>query len=164
MRKENNNDTNLSFGDYNKFFVLNQGEKERGSISDEIVFFVPIVLPDGSQEMSFVMDRIYGSKSSNVLMANISVIYKKYKKIKNVFPAAKLSVTVSEEALKSVGLDDNLLQTRLQEFFNNDLKISVSEKLTAFIPESALSDNYVEFGQAGARQHGTRELIGSIIK
>lgn len=165
MRKEANNDTNLSFGDYNKFFMMNKSEKEKGSISDEIVFFVPITMPDGSKEMSFVMDQVYGSKSSDVLLGNISAVYKKYQVLKKEFPNARLSVSVTSSAMKSVGLDGDILEKRLRDIINKKVEVVKFEELNAFIPKSALSDNYVEFGKSfSARQSGERQYSGLVLK
>ena len=164
MRKETNNDTNLAFGDYNKFYLMNQSEKEKGSISDEIVFFVPIKKPNGEQEMSFVMDRVYGSKTSDVLISNIISINKKYQALKKVAPGARLSISVSKDAMASVGLDFEILKKRLQEVDKNMKFEEKDEGLVANIPESALSDNYIEFGNGGARQTGERTFSGLIIR
>lgn len=164
MRKEANNDTNLAFGDYNKFFMLNQSEKEKGSISDEIVFFVPIAMPDGSKEMSFVMDQVYGSKSSDVLVGNVAAVYKKYQALKKEFPTAKLSISVTSAAMKSVGLDSDILEKRLRDMVNKKIEMVTFEELNAFIPKSSLSDNYIEFGTGSARQSGDRTFSGLVIK
>ncbi|MBU1039396.1 hypothetical protein KKC17_04215 [Patescibacteria group bacterium] len=164
LRKEINNDTNLAFGDSNKFFIINQTEKDKGSISDEIVFFVPTKDTAGNQEMSFVMDRVYGSKSPDILISNIISIVKKYKSIKKEIPEAKISVSVSQEAMSSVGLDAALLNKRLQSVLP-DIKVSESvQDLVADIPKSSFSDNYVEFGNGSSREHGERKFSGSIIR
>ena len=174
MRKEINNDTNLSFGDYNKFFLMNSSEKEKGSISDEIVFFVPVTIPngtpEGSKEMSFVMDRVYGSKSSDVLTGNIVTVYKKYQSLKRAFPDARLSLTVTNAAMVSVGVDAEILEKRVREAMQKDgqkdlaVELFSGDTLVATIPNSALGDNYVEFGQGYARQSGDRGFSGLILR
>lgn len=165
MRKEANNDTNLAFGDYNKFFMMNQSEKEKGSISDEIVFFVPITMPNGSKEMSFVMDQVYGSKSSDVLLGNITAVYKKYSALKREFPDSRLSISITSSAMQSVGLNGDILEKRLKDVLNKKIEIETFEELKALIPKSSLSDNYVEFGKgSGARQSGERQFSGLILK
>jgi hypothetical protein len=164
MRKEANNDTNLAFGDYNKFFMMNQSEKEKGSISDEIVFFIPITMPDGSREMSFVMDQVYGSKSADALLANITAVYKKYSALKKGFPDSKLSISVTSSAMTSVGLDSDILEKRLEEILNKKIKINTFKEINAFVPKSSLSDNYVEFGTGGgARSSGERKFSGLVL-
>lgn len=165
MRKEINNDTNLAFGDYNKFFMMNQGEKERGSISDEIVFFVPIKSLNGEEEMSFVLDRVYGSKSSDVLVGNILSVYKKYQALKKNSPSARISISISDEAMSSVGLNSEILKKKLSEILKDNIHMEELTELNVNIPKSAFSDNYVEFGKnASARQSGERQFSGLILK
>ena len=164
MRKEINNDTNLAFGEYNKFFMMNQSGKEKGSISDEIVFLVPIKKPDGKEEMSFVLDRVYGSKSSDVLIGNISSVYKKYQAIKKEFPNANLSISISREAMSSVGVDSEILKKRLVDIVKNINGSELVEGLNASLFKSKFSDNYVEFGDKGARESGDRTFSALIIK
>jgi hypothetical protein len=163
MRKEANNDTNLAFGDYNKFFMMNQGEKEKGSISDEIVFFVPTKASNGKEEMSFVLDRVYGSKSSDVLVGNILSVYKKYQSLKKVSPSARISISISNEAMSSVGLNSEILKKRLSEILKDTIHM---DEFTghAEIPKSAFSDNYIEFGGNSARQSGERQFSGLVLR
>jgi len=162
MRKEVNNDTNLAFGDYNKFFMMNQSEKEKGSISDEIVFFIPVKKPNGEQEMSFVLDKVYGSKSSDILISNIISINKKYQSLKQYAPEAKISISISNEAMSTVGIGADVLRSQLEKIMP-DMKFIETEGLIADIPKSALSDNYVEFGKGSARAHGEREFKGAVL-
>lgn len=166
MHKEVNNDTNLAFGDYNKFFMINQGEKsEKGSISDEIIFFAPIKNSAGEEEMSFVLDRVYGSKSSDILISNILSVYKKYNALKKGFPEAHLSISVSDEAMSSAGLNSEILKKRLSDILKNATYLEESKDLIADIPKSAFSDNYVEFGIGnGARKSGERSFSGLVLR
>ena len=164
LRKEANNDTNLAFGDYNKFFFMSQTEKEKGSMADEIMFFAPVTAEDGSKEMSFVFDRVYGAKSPDVFINHVATAYKKYQSLKQKFPDSKLSLTATKAALMSVGLDEKTFANRLKAILG-DVKIgSESANLTANIPKSAFSDNYIEFGGGGARSSGDRNFEGLIIK
>jgi len=165
MRKEINNDTNLAFGDYNKFFIINQGEKEKGSISDEIVFFVPIKALNGKEEMSFVLDVVYGSKSSDVLVGNILSVYKKYQALKKNSPSARISISISDQAMSSVGLNSEILKKKLSEILKDNIHMDEFTELNVNIPKSAFSDNYVEFGKnASARQSGERQLSGLTLR
>ena len=164
LRREANNDTNLAFGDYNKFFMFNQAEKEKGSVSDEIVFFVPIQKPDSSKEMSFVLDNVYGSKSSDILISNILSVFKKYKTIKKEIPEANISISVSNAAMSSVGLSSESLQRRLLKLLEGVRSVEQFENLIAEIPKSVLSDNYVEFADGGARQTGERQFSGLVLR
>ncbi len=164
LRREANNDTNLAFGDYNKFFLINQAEKEKGSISDEIIFFVPLKTPDGTTEMSFVMDRVYGSKSPDVLVSNILSVFKKYQAIKKDIPEARISIAVSGEAMSSVGLSSELLEKRLKAVLPETKFTGYPDDLTATIPKSPFGDNYVEFGTGSARVAGERKFSGLVLR
>ncbi len=164
LRKEANNDTNLAFGDYNKFFLMSGKEKEIGSIADEIVFFVPVKNQSGEIEMSFIMDRIYGLKSSDILMAHVLSIYKKYNTLKKEFKDAKISISVSSAALSSVGFNQELFQKIIKENFSEIKSVEYVEDMTADIPHSSLSDNYIEFGNLDSRKSGERIFSGVVIK
>lgn len=163
MRKEANNDTNLAFGDYNKFFIINQGEKNKGSISDEIVFLFPAQINGEKEEMTFVLDRVYGSKSSDILLSNIMAVYKKYLALKKVNPKANISVSVSNAAISSVGMDVNILEKKLHDMMDKEIKISKFEG-TVNVPESSFSDNYIEFTSGSARQKGSLNFSGINIR
>ena len=163
MRKEINNDTNLSFGDYNKFFMINQGEKNKGSVSDEIVFFFPAKISGDKEEMTFVLDRVYGSKSSDILISNIMTVYKKYLALKKVNNKANISISITNEAMSSVGLNAEILKNRLTNLMKKETKIELFGG-TVDIPTSAFSDNYIEFGSSGARSTGSRDFSGINIK
>ncbi len=164
MRKEANNDTNLAFGDYNKFFMMNQSEKDKGSISDEIVFFAPVKTPDGKEEVSFILDKVYGSKSADILIGNILSIRKKYDALKKEMPDANISISVSDAAMSSVGLDAEILKNRLAELIPNMKYVEPVENLIANIPKSAFSDNYIEFSSDGARKSGERVFGGLVLR
>lgn len=162
-RKEANNDTNLSFGDYNKFFIINQEESDKGSISDEIVFFFPVKISGEKEEMTFVFDRVYGSKSSDILVSNIMSVYKKYLALKKVNPKANISLSVTDEAMSSVGFSSDLLKKRLREVLGNDIKMEDFEGSVNAL-KSVFSDNYIEFGGSGARTSGERGFSGLNIR
>jgi len=163
LRREANNDTNLAFGDYNKFFMMSQSEKERGSIADEIVFCLPVKTAAGHQEMSFVMDNVYGQKLPDILLANIKTLYKKQQAIKKEIPEAKISITVSQAALSSVGLPSEILIKRLKELLPDIRSAKEEAGLTATISASAFGDNYVEFGSLDARGTGESQFSGVVI-
>ena len=164
LRKEANNDTNLAFGDFNKFFMMSEQEKRSGSVADEIVFFVPLETEPGKKEMSFVMDRVYGTKSADILLAHSLALYKKYRALKDKFPEAKLSLSVTDEALASAGIDATLFSKRMQEKLNDPVAFEVLSLAKADIPASSLSDNYIEFGSGTARATGERTFNGLIVR
>ena len=164
LRKEINNDTNLAFGDYNKFFMTSRQEKNKGSIADEIIFFLPVKQENGEEKMSFVMDRIYGSKSSDILISHVLTVYKKFQGLKSGFEGAKISLSISAEAMSSAGIDAETLKKRLAEKEPKLKNAEFKENLVANVPVSAFSDNYIEFGQGSARQTGNRKFNALVIE
>lgn len=159
-----NNDTNLAFGDSNKFFIYSHTETQRkGSVADEIVFLEPVTHPDGRQEMAFVLDRIYGSCTPFILTNHIMAIVKKYRAIKQRFPECTLSVIVSNEAVSTGGLSADLLNQRMAEQFGSSLSIE-SGNIEVDVIESAMADHYIEFGDKEARTAGKRSVSGMIIR
>ncbi|MEI6191241.1 MAG: hypothetical protein WCP24_02650 [bacterium] len=159
LSKEGNNDTNLTFGDYYKFYIMSQGEKQKGSISDEIVYFMPVKMESGEQEMSLIMDRVYGAKSSDILLAHIKAVVKKYFSLKKDFPEAKFSILVTENALSSAGFSTEQAIKKIGEFIGS-INISHQSGVSVSIPESALGDNYTEFHSSDARHHGDATTSG----
>jgi len=159
LNQEINNDTNLTFGDYNKFYVMSRGEKEKGSIADEIVYFVPVEVSDGEQEMSFVLDQVYGSKSSDVLTAHVKAVAKKYSSLKKAFPKAKISILVTNAALSSTGIDQSQAERRFKSI-SEDLKVEPVFDASVTVPESALGEHYIEFVPASGRFSGPASVSG----
>jgi hypothetical protein len=155
-----NNDTDLTFGDENKFYLYSQTEdQQKGSISDQIVFIEPIVRADGSEEISFVLDRVYGTRSLIVLENQIDVVFKKIKIIKQKFPNIQLSIFVTESAITTGGTSVFRMLETLK------LKgISATEEMSigVDVAESAMGDHYIEFG-GDSRSSGKRETKGIII-
>jgi len=166
LKKEANNDTNLAFGDYNKFFLISQKGKETGSVADEIVFFVPLKNDANRPEMSFIMDRVYGSKSSDILLAHVLAVYKKYAALKKEFKDSNISMTISDATLASVGLSPELFQEKIQEKISALKSIEYVRNMVANVPESSLGDNYLEFSSnnESARKNGERTFSGVVIR
>lgn len=161
LREEINNDTNLTFGDSNKFYIVSHGDTAKKSIADEIAFFAPISTEEGN-EMSFVLDQVWGSKSSDVLLAHIKAMAKKCMGLKKSFPKSKLSVFVTNAALQSVGLSSFQAAEKIKEAVEN-MHIEILEEVTIAIGKSALGDNYIEFGNTkdiDARTSGDRVVSG----
>ena len=163
VNKGVNNDTNLTFGDSNKFYLYSRSEAQAKSISDEVVFFEPVKLPDGSKGMAFVLDRIYGTNTPSILINQIEVVYKKFAKIRRDFPEAKVSILVSVDAIQTGGISRELLVEKLNEKLGGKLDIKEAQKVEVDVAESAAEDHYVEFG-GDARTAGKREVSGVLIK
>lgn len=161
MRKEINNDTNLAFGDPNKFFMVSAYGDKKGSSADQIVFFAPLSF-DETEEASFVVDQLYGIKSSDVLTAHVETILKKYKKLAKQFKGAHMSVFVTHEALSSAGMrSEGLIRNLTNE--DNVWEITPIESASVTILKSAFGDNYVEFGNGKGvttRSVGERNVSG----
>jgi len=180
LHKEANNDTNLAFGDFNKFFMMSEQEKRSGSVADEIVFFVPLENAQGKKEMTFVMDQVYGSKSADILLAHTLAVHKKYSALKDKFPQAKISITVTDAALSSVGIDATIFIKKMKEKLGDDVNFEIlakaetekdspdSSKIAPTakvnIPSSSFSDNYIEFGGGSSRKSGERVISGLLIR
>ncbi|AKM81934.1 TPA: hypothetical protein DD449_02395 [Candidatus Berkelbacteria bacterium] len=163
MSKECNNDTNLTFGDSGKFYLMSQSERQEGSIADEIVLLAPITLDDGTKQMTFMMDGLYGLKSSDVLFGHINCLMKKVRQIKEKFPEAKISIFVTDSAIGSAGMAADVLAEKLSDMEQKP-NISMVEKATVDIVRSASGDHYIEVGGgSGARGVGPRILDGILV-
>lgn len=158
-----NNDTNLTFGDSNKFYMYSQSEAQvKGSISDEIVFFEPITHADGTKEMAFVFDRVYGTNTPLILTNHVETVLKKYRGLKKRFPQMQLSVFISDSAIRSAGLNDELFTQKLRERLGTQTTIN-TEQVEVDVAKSAFGDHYVEFG-GWARAAGKRSVEGITIR
>ena len=153
------NDTNLTFGDLNKFYLYSQSETQRqGSISDELVFVEPITRADGSQGMAFVLDKIYGMNTPLILENQIDAVLKKHRAIKQRFPHANLFVFVSDAAITTGGTSADML---LEKFRVKNIPGQI-ESVEVNVVKSATGDHYVEFG-GGARTAGKRQVKGILF-
>lgn len=150
-----NNDTNLTFGDMNKFYLYSQSEsQEKGSISDQIVFLEPVKRQAG-EEMAFVLDRIYGANTPTVLRNQIEAVLKKVRLIKQKFPDIHLSVFVTKAAMLTGGTSPQMLLANLL----SEKIPAQQESLTVNVTPSAFADHYIEFA-GDARKPGERTVEG----
>ncbi len=154
-----NNDTNLTFGDPNKFYLYSQDankDANEGSISDEIVFFEPITIGE-QQEMSFVFDQIYGNHSPDILYGHLAAVTKKLAAIKAKAPKAKVSIFITDSALSTAGLSRDILTKR----FGSEQSAYIIEPVeaTVNVVPSPGGDHYVEF-RGGGRISGNHSAGG----
>ena len=163
VRQGANNDTNLTFGDPNKFYLSSKSEMKAGSISDELVFFEPVTFSDRGREMSFVLDRVYGTNTPAILVNQVEAVYKKYAKIKREFPDAKVSIFVTGAATQTGGLSVKLLAEKLQEKIGGKARIEEVIGAEVDVAQSAAGDHYIEFG-GDARTAGVRQVSGLSIR
>lgn len=158
-----NNDTNLTFGDSNKFYLYSQSEGQTGkSIADEILFLEPITHQDGASEMAFVFDRIYGVQTPTILTNQLETVIKKYRQLKQRFPKVKLSIFVTDSAISTAGLSQDMLTSRIQKIMGNNTHLK-EEEIGVDVVESAMSDHYIEFG-GDSRSSGKRNAKGVVIR
>ena len=158
-RQGANNDTNLTFGDTNKFYVYSQTEtQQNGSISDQVVFLEPITHEDGTEEMAFVFDRIYGTNTPTILQNQVETVLKKARAIKGRFPNVKLSLFVTSAAIQTGGSSLDMFLKSLQD---SDTR-AIRESATVNVAASAFADHYVEFG-GSVRVSGERSVAGITI-
>lgn len=155
-----NNDTNLTFGEPYKFLMLSQNGLEKDSIADQIVMCVPTAIEGGEKTLSFVLDTVYGVKSSDVLFGNINTINKKIRALKNSFPEIKISISVSESSLSSVGLSNETFINRCKKEYPE--LVSKHGEIKADIPKSKMGDNYAEYG-GGVRPFGVVDFKGVVM-
>lgn len=159
-REGGNNDTNLTFGDMNKFYLFSQLELgKKGSLSDQIIFVEPIIHQDGKQEISFVLDKIYGTNTPTILISQIEAVVKKYKMIKEKFPNIKLSVFVSDSAiLGNLSPDSLIIALKEKKIIGQ-----IENKVEVNIVESAAGDHYIDLDEVH-RKSGKRLVNGVIIR
>lgn len=158
-REGSNNDTNLAFGDSNKFYVYSQSESQKeGSISDQIVFVEPISRKDGSSGMAFVLDRIYGVNTPVVLENQVEAVLKKYRVIKQRFPDIRLFVFIPDNTVQSGGTSAEMIS----EKFRSKKVSAMKEQVTVDVIGSTAGDHYIEFG-GNARTSGKREVNGLLL-
>lgn len=163
MTKECNNDTNLTFGDRNRFSIITReaGMPNSTSISDELVT-VQKTIDQGATNSgySFVMDNIYGKSSRDILVANVLVVMKKLAAMQKISAAPPIDIFVTQAALFSCGIEQSYLEKRLREESNN-FTISPITK-TVKIAQSASGDGHYEIGGgfSGRVSNGEGEIKG----
>ena len=158
-----NNDTNLSFGDENKFFVYSQtDEKKEGSIADQIIFVEPVTYEDSSSGLAFVFDRVYGTNTPDLFVNHIKTIYKKYRQLKDAFPNSNISMVIPDSIISTGGVSVERLEERLSTSVGKKIEIEHGA-VDINVAESATGDHYIEFGGI-ARQAGKRQISGVILR
>jgi len=154
-----NNDTNLTFGDMNKFLIFSRSESQKaGSVSDQLVFLEPYLVDDKVVGMVFVLDNIYGLNTPKILESHVDVLLKKYRLIKQRFPNIKLSVFITQAAVSTGGssLIEFSERIKLQEIVGEIRNLEID------VIKSAMGDHYMEFSGMG-RGSGKRIADGILI-
>lgn len=163
-----NNDTNLTFGDGNKFFVYSHGARREGrSIADQVVFLEPITIADpetgeNKRCAAFVLDRIYGKRAPDILDNHIAVIVKKMRAVRIQHPEARLYVMITAAALQSVGVSPAAMNDIIRQRYGATIhRVDVGSARVDVAP-SAAADHYIEFG-LGPRTAGERQVEGIVL-
>ncbi|PCI25174.1 hypothetical protein COB57_03095 [Candidatus Peregrinibacteria bacterium] len=150
LKKECNNDTNLSFADGNRFFLYSQAEGGKIDFSDQLVHYLPTQQGD-----MFIMDLLYGERSVDVFVSHIGTVLKKIGQFE--IPQDH-TIFLPEATLKSVyGSDVKELEKKLAVY--GDILFGDLIELKITVPKSSVADNYIEFG-GGLRETGERTVSG----
>lgn len=158
-----NNDTNLSFGDENKFFVYSQTEEKKdGSIADQIVFVEPVTYEDKTTGLAFVFDRVYGTNTPDLFINHIKTVLKKYRQLKDAFPDCNLSMVIPDSIISTGGVSVERLEEKLSAGVSKKIEVSHGSVAVSVV-SSATGDHYIEFG-GGARTAGERQISGVVLR
>jgi hypothetical protein len=163
VRQGCNNDTNLTFGDTNKFFVYSRSEaQQKGSVSDQIVFFEPVQIGDTTR-MAFVMDRIYGHRTPAILENHVKTMIKKCRQLQRGNEDVVLDIFVSSAALATAGLSEDRLIAAMTK---NDVSVEavIAPYATVQVAPSAAGDHYIEFAGDDARKAGPKQVSGVLLR
>ncbi|MDP2642479.1 MAG: hypothetical protein Q8P62_01395 [Candidatus Peregrinibacteria bacterium] len=144
--KEVNNDTNLTFGDRNRFFIVTRefSMNPSQSLSDELVTVLETKEENGEKKLSFVMDNVYGARSPDILVTNVLAVLRKLKSIRNVAGSRSIDIFVTDAALNSCGLTLQHLQEKIQKEFGKALLSETIKAVT--VAPSASGDGHYEIG------------------
>jgi hypothetical protein len=162
LNKEENNDTNTTIADGNKWLITSNSDiTMRGSLADELVFLEPFTRQgEVKVELAFVMDVIYGVRKPIILENHIEVVMKKIDLIRERFPGVSLSVLVSEAAANGCYHDLEVLVKKLKE---KELRASL-EQVEVEVAPSVWGDHYIEFGRGAERNSGKKSVKGVLIR
>ena len=152
-----NNDTDLSFGCDDRFFITTSHREWDTSFADELV----TLLPRSPKEewFTFVMDKIYGNNwSTDILLNNIYVILKKINKLSpelrknlSIFVPNGIGLTLNEDGIEKLGKQYDWISVSNQE-------------ITVTVEEQPISDSYHEFWWIDCRSTWDVKISGYLIK
>jgi len=152
-----NNDTDLSFGCDDRFFITTSHREWDTSFADELVTLLP--REPKEEWFTFVMDRIYGNNwSADILLNNINVIIKKINKL-----SPKLRKQLSIFIPDNIGL--NLNEEWIEKIKEQYNWIIIEKKdITVSVEEQPITDSYHEFGRIGCRSTWNATIPWHLIK
>lgn len=154
QKKECNNDTNLAFGDENRFFLTSYSGSIEKSFSDQLV-----TLLETKEWPMFVMDLMYGERVPDVFLAHILCVFKKLK----ILETEKISIFVPSSAARWCHLTEENMKKQLKEQLWDGFEIRKEEKLEISIWKSASGDSYHEFENSNCREVGEKTVKGFVI-
>jgi len=157
MQKECNNHHNLTFGDANKFFMAVYGASEDKTIADGLVSIFPYQTQTSKnteevtehteeqkqteQRLAFIIERIYGERTPDVLLSIIQTIRKKQEET----GVSDIDIFVSNDALTSCYTNLH----HVQEEFKDETLIIENASLNIEKTQSPSGYGYYEFGDDG---------------
>lgn len=152
-----NNDTDLSFGCDDRFFITTSHREWDTSFADELV----TLLPRSPKEnwFTFVMDRIYWNNwSTDILLNNIYVILKKINKLSpelkkhlSIFIPNGIGLTLNEEWIEKIKKQYDWISIDQQE-------------ITVTVESQPISDSYHEFWWIWCRSTWDATISWYLIK
>lgn len=158
-----NNDTDLTFGEGYKFYLYSSSNTSHNtSTADEIIYFVPVGESE-DQRMGFIMDQVYGTKNSDILMGHLETILKKAQDLKQQFPEVPISIILPQTSMGSCSTTMTAKELAQKLSSTENLTLSDADSLLVTVPKSGFGDHYIEFG-GNARTAGPRNVSGIEIR
>ena len=152
-----NNDTNLSFGCDDRFFITTSHREWDTSFADELVTLLPREAIE--DWFTFVMDKIYWNNwSTDILLNNIYVIMEKINKLSpklkkqlSIFVPDDIGLTLNEEWIKKIKKQYNWV-------------IIEKKDITVKVEKQPITDSYHEFGGIDYRSTWNATISWYLIK
>ena len=152
-----NNDTDLSFGCDDRFFITTSHREWDWSFADELVTLLP--RSPKKEWFTFVMDKIYGNNwSTDILLNNIYVILKKIDKLS---PNLKKQLSIFVPDGIELRLDKEWVE-KIKKQYN--WAIIEKSDITVTVEEQPITDSYHEFGGIGCRSTWDATIPWYLIK
>jgi len=151
-----NNDTDLTFGCNNRFFITTSHKDGDSSFADELV----TLLPSDSWYL-FVMDKIYWNNwSDDIILNNVLVLLKKIKKLS---PDVRKQISIFVPNTTKQSFTEELKQ-KIIDNSNLNLEIDDFQEVNIHVDEQPISDSYHEFGNYSGRWIWDSKVEWTIIK
>lgn len=158
--RECNNDTNLTFGDRNRYSVITREfhMPEGKSISDELVTLQMTTESategETKRAYSFLMDNVYGKRDRDILIVNILTVLNKLKALKKAAPDISMDIFVTDAALSSCAASEDYVRAKVLDEFGKVNLMKVTK--TVHVGQSASGDGHYEIGGGFGGRVATR--------